>query len=386
MASRDGLRPQPTGSSTPAPRGAGRGRYRVALVMIVRDEERCLHRALTSVRPWVDDMVVVDTGSLDATTEIAARCGAQVHRMIWPEDFAAARNAALELADADWNLILDADEWVSGGGPWLRDVATEEPCRVGLTRVQSAFWADGREGVSSNTSPRVLPRGVRYQGEIHELPVHDLPVFTAPMVISHDGYTLEQAKRKESRNVTLLQRRLARDPGDAYTWFQLARQHEMQERLADAASCYRKAYQLGADGQAWRHPLVVQLLSALGRSGDLAGTLELLGAEERSWASSPDFHFAAGNALLDLGLNDPTVAPRLLPYVERYWARCLTIGERPQLEGAVAGRGSYLAAHNLAALHESLGNGAAAQDYRSLAQRLTATMATTATAGRTDLP
>src|SRR4051794_7642346 len=84
---------------------------KVALVMIARDEARCIERCLASVRAHVDEMLVLDTGSTDGTPELARCAGARVASFAWCDDFAAARNAALVLADADWSLVLDADEW-----------------------------------------------------------------------------------------------------------------------------------------------------------------------------------------------------------------------------------------------------------------------------------
>ena len=72
-----------------------RSRPSLAAVLIVRDEARCIARCLDSVRPWVDRMVVLDTGSRDDTIAIARDCGAEVSEMAWPDSFAAARNAAL---------------------------------------------------------------------------------------------------------------------------------------------------------------------------------------------------------------------------------------------------------------------------------------------------
>jgi tetratricopeptide (TPR) repeat protein len=82
----------------------------LSLSMIVRDEAEQLEACLASVAGFVDEMVVVDTGSTDATCAIAARCGATVHQLAWPGDFAPARNRALELVHGDWVLVLDADE------------------------------------------------------------------------------------------------------------------------------------------------------------------------------------------------------------------------------------------------------------------------------------
>ena len=94
---------------------------RIALVTIARNEARCLQRCLDSARPWVDEMWVLDTGSVDATMAIAEASGAGVAQFMWCDDFAAARNAALLLTDADWCVVLDADEWISEGvNVWLR--------------------------------------------------------------------------------------------------------------------------------------------------------------------------------------------------------------------------------------------------------------------------
>ena len=78
--------------------------------MIVRDEEARLGECLRSVQGFADEMVVVDTGSTDATVAIAEAAGARVEQIPWPGDFAPARNQALEFLNGDWVLVLDADE------------------------------------------------------------------------------------------------------------------------------------------------------------------------------------------------------------------------------------------------------------------------------------
>ena len=72
---------------------------RLALVMIAKDEARAIARALASARPHVDKLIVLDTGSTDATRQIASDARAEVHSFAWCDDFAAARNAALALSD-----------------------------------------------------------------------------------------------------------------------------------------------------------------------------------------------------------------------------------------------------------------------------------------------
>ncbi|MEE9126774.1 MAG: glycosyltransferase family 2 protein, partial [Planctomycetota bacterium] len=100
-ASRDDPRAQANGDHvTP---WAGR-EPRISLCMIVKDEESFLDACLRSAAPCVDDMVIVDTGSTDRTVEIAEAHGAMVFHFEWCDDFAAARNFALEHATGDWVL------------------------------------------------------------------------------------------------------------------------------------------------------------------------------------------------------------------------------------------------------------------------------------------
>lgn len=82
----------------------------LSLSMIVRNEEARLATCLASVKGFADEMVVVDTGSIDGTVAIAEQAGARVEQMEWPGDFAPARNHALKFLTGDWVLVLDADE------------------------------------------------------------------------------------------------------------------------------------------------------------------------------------------------------------------------------------------------------------------------------------
>ena len=84
----------------------------LSVCMIVRDEAEALPETLACLAPPVDELVVVDTGSRDATLEIARGAGARLIEVPWQDDFAAARNAALAAARGRWCLALDADERV----------------------------------------------------------------------------------------------------------------------------------------------------------------------------------------------------------------------------------------------------------------------------------
>lgn len=87
----------------------------LGLVMIVKNEERCLAKCLERVKDLVDKIYITDTGSTDRTKEIAASFGAVISDYVWNQDFSAARNFALDQSDCDWNLVLDADEYLIEG-------------------------------------------------------------------------------------------------------------------------------------------------------------------------------------------------------------------------------------------------------------------------------
>jgi tetratricopeptide (TPR) repeat protein len=344
---------------------------RLALVMIVRDGAATVARALRSARRHVDRMIVLDTGSTDGTPAVAEAEGAQVSHFTWADDFSAARNAALDRSDAAWNLVLDADEWIERGATALAPQALAASGGfVGAARLENRV-DPGQEGAPASWLPRLLPRGVRYQGRIHEQPATDLPFRRIGLVLGHDGYTSEALARKGDRNEALLMRELEAAPEDAYLWFQLGKEHQVRGKPPQAALCFTEALRLATANAPWRHALVVRAITGLKTAGRLDEALALADAEVANWQASPDFYFAVGDLYLECAAQAPDrAAADFLPIVESAWKRCLEIGEQPELDGAVAGRGSHMAAHNLAVFYETLGDKAEAQRYRVLANRL----------------
>jgi GT2 family glycosyltransferase/Flp pilus assembly protein TadD/glycosyltransferase involved in cell wall biosynthesis len=85
----------------------------VSLCMIIKNEQKYLARCLASLKPIVDEMIVVDTGSTDRSKDIAITLGAQVYDYDWENDFAAARNFSISKASGEWILIMDGDEVIS---------------------------------------------------------------------------------------------------------------------------------------------------------------------------------------------------------------------------------------------------------------------------------
>jgi hypothetical protein len=352
----------------------------ICLTLIARNESRCLARCLNSAAPFVDEMLVVDTGSTDETREIALACGARIALFAWQDDFSAARNYALMQTRADWRLVLDADEWIDTGGHCLREVTQQVGSSfVGEINIRNAFDDGDAVRYAPSWISRLLPRGIRFEGRVHEQAAHRLPVRRLPLVVGHDGYRRAQQDAKPGRNERLLRMRLQESPGNAYLHYQLGKDLEIQGRFADACAAYESARNLlhwppGAPVGAiklqarypWLHDLVVRHIYCLKRACRFEAALTQSQAESAFWRHSPDFHFACGDMLLDFALAEPMRAQQLLPMMEAFWMRCLELGEAPHLVGSVQGRGSFLAAHNLAVLHDLQGNREKADVFRGL--------------------
>ena len=266
---------------------------RISLTMILKNEERALPACLEAARPWVDEIIVIDTGSTDRTREIAASFGARVHEWAWRDDFAAARNESLRHATGDWILALDADEVLTpGSGPALRR-ACDEPGNVVGYDIKIVCPREGDGGlVRLNWFPRLfrnLP-GVRWEGVIHEQVVTSLvghgPIVKSDVAVLHSGYTLsaEAMQAKARRNIALLEHQLRAEPDYAPGWFQLAETYVMSGRLDDAVDAYRRSLRLLQVSRLTLSPgVVVVALQNLGaalfqrnKPGDRAEARQLL--------------------------------------------------------------------------------------------------------------
>ena len=334
----------------------------MALTVIARDEAARIGRLLASVTPWVDAMLVLDTGSVDDTVAIARRHGARVEHFDWCDDFAAARNASLDFAAADWHVVLDADEWLIDGGAVLRGLRDMRPDFIG---VIGRTDHDGAGNVVRQWISRVLPGPVRYAGRVHEQAQHGLPLRRLAVHAGHDGYDGASTAAKRGRNRRLLQADLAEHPDDAYLWYQFGKDCAVYGEHAAAADALQRADTLCREHPDWRHDLATRLLFSLKKAGRHAQALDYAQARLDVHAASPDFFFALGDLLLDWAAEEPRLAGELLPMAQQAWQQCLAIGEQPGLSGAVQGRGSWLAAHNLAVVLEGLGQADAAAALRS---------------------
>ena len=200
----------------------------LSLSMIVRDEAERLAACLRSVQGFVDEMVVVDTGSSDDTVAIAEGLGATVHRIDWPGDFAPARNQALQWVSGDWVLVLDADEQLrpEAREPMRQLMEQPELLLVNLLRQELGALQSPYSNVS-----RLFRRhpAIRWSRAYHSLvddsvaellqrePHWRIADCSTPALL-HDGYRPEllSAGNKAARLRAAMEAELLARPDDPY--------------------------------------------------------------------------------------------------------------------------------------------------------------------------
>jgi len=200
----------------------------ISACMIVKDEEELLPGCLDSVRDWVDEIVVVDTGSTDRTIEIAESYGARVFHQPWEGNFSKHRNYSIELATCDWIFIIDADERFSNKDvPLLLDSVNRGEHKIISVNVFNLYGSIGHKLTSVN-SMRFFRRelNLRYRGIVHNsLYVPEgITISRAPITMEHLGYDLtpEKMKAKFDRSKALLEKQIEENPDFAFAWFNLA--------------------------------------------------------------------------------------------------------------------------------------------------------------------
>jgi glycosyltransferase involved in cell wall biosynthesis len=321
--------------------------------MIVKNEERHLSRCLQSVKDIVDEIVIVDTGSTDRTKEIAYSFGAKVFDFEWMNDFSVARNYALEKSTSDWNLVLDADEYIINDcRRIIRNFIKKNGKVIGRIKRVDEFIQDGEKRYAQSYLSRLLPKGVKYAGRIHEQVDSDLPRENLDIEVYHDGYVYTD---KTDRNLKLLLLELERDPLNDYVLYQVGKQYKLQQHLQQAESYLEKSYHLAPLESWYRHSLIIDYLYTTIGNKSFEKGLKLIETERDRFAHSPDFHFACGLFYMDLIFSNVNKYIHLFPLIEKSFLRCLEIGDTDKYD-SVKGTGSFFASYNLGVFHEVLGN------------------------------
>ncbi len=226
----------------------------ISVCVIARNEDNHIEECLKRLRPCKFEVIVVDTGSIDRTMELAAKYTDNIFQFEWCSDFSAARNYSISKASNDWILIIDCDEYLENVN--LLDIdrlCRENPEKVGLIQRNNPYTIQGVQSIVDERIGRFFNRNYcHYEGSIHErvMPLDgtDPEYFEVPLTVYHEGYVTESDKRtRATRNLDMLMIDV-RDRGpNAYKYYQMGRNYVYMNDYAKAVKYYELGLGLAED-------------------------------------------------------------------------------------------------------------------------------------------
>jgi glycosyltransferase involved in cell wall biosynthesis len=353
---------------------------RISLTMIVKNEEANLPHALRSANGLFDEIVVVDTGSQDATIRIAQQFGARVVYFPWIDDFAAARNAALAHATGNYAFWLDADDVIEPSetqklhallgrirrGEPLLDQST--PPAVHAAPPQTAYVLrcacdpapDGTGGDTVVDHIRLFPllEGVRWTYKVHEqiLPALrrlGVPVQWTDITIRHTGYTDQVLRaRKLDRDSRILLGELGERPNDPFINFNLGMIAVERKQWQNALGYLRRSLA----GSAPSDSITRKLFALIARVQETLGDTEaaLRTCAEGLSLEPDDAELWFRKAVAHRLRGEPALA-------ERAWRRILSLRRPEKFASVDQGIYGHVTRRNLAELARARGDHEEAQ-------------------------
>ncbi|AND85386.1 glycosyltransferase [Clostridium tyrobutyricum] len=189
---------------------------KISACMICKNEEKNIEKCINSYKKIVDEIVVVDTGSEDNTVYLAKKLGAKVYDFKWIDDFAAAKNYAIDKAIGEWIIFLDADEYFDKDSSYkieniLKSINNKEYDAVGCKLIDIDDCE--KKIIDTFMQIRIFRNNIniRYKNSIHETLSKEhgnleLISYYDELKIYHTGYAQSISKIKARRNLKLLKR------------------------------------------------------------------------------------------------------------------------------------------------------------------------------------
>ncbi|RJX18765.1 MAG: glycosyltransferase [Ammonifex sp.] len=343
---------------------------KISLCMIVRNEEGNLDRCLKSAHGCVDEIVVVDTGSEDATPDIARSYGALVVHSPWRNDFSQARNASLQHATGDWILVLDADEELpEETARNLRTLTVTAAVEAWTFTIVSPLSAGGDSLKTRHLNLRMFKNRstYRFEGRIHEqikpaiLRGKSSEVIQySRLSIVHYGYIRDSRgyRGKTLRNIAILCEVCADNPQDSFNNYNLGVSYFSLGDLEKSREHYETALCHMDPHAGFAAALYRNYCLCLCEIGDYAKALEVADKGLAFFPDYPDLYFLKGQMFWDLGM---------IARAKACFLKCTRFRETPPGYTTTEGVTGHLAFENLAEVYACEENFGEAINWATLA-------------------
>lgn len=331
-------------------------KQRISLCMIVKNEAENLPRCLGSVSNAVDEIIVVDTGSSDNTSEIALRYGARVFHYTWGGDFAAARNFSLEQAKGEWIFFLDADEELrKGDDSKLRSLLDVSGAEGYCFRVVNFYGSRADCDYMTDLVCRLFRNhpAYRFQRALHEQVVDQIAAVggeaslkVADVQIRHYGYLHAAVIKKDKvrRNLEIIRRVLHEDPDNRFLRYSLGVELLNQGNFVAALGELEKAYE---PNLSYASDVALKMLTCLKELGCYEAALTMAEKFSLSYPRFTDLFFLQGEILLE---------QKKYREAASLFEKCLGLGDAPLNYCGANGIGGFRACYNLGKAYEALGD------------------------------
>ncbi len=300
---------------------------------IVKNERENLPRCLQSIRAYVDEIIIVDTGSEDNTKEIAYEYGAKVFDFTWCNDFAKAKNVAISHALGEWILMLDADCELIVKEPNFKEILKlDSPIVAYFIDLCDAYQQNNISVAQQIFLFRNIP-GLLYHEPYHEqLKYNNTSLYAEQcqfldgVQVIHYGYQENNLLLKAKARIEILEAILQKE-FNLMTLLTLSAMYQTTEQLEKVEECYTQAYEYlfpylleGAPPEDFRS--VITWLFNLGLTclerKDYETNL-LISQRALQWSVNyPPVYYLTGEVLRELGL--------LLGAIP-YYEACLNLGQ-----------------------------------------------------------
>lgn len=336
---------------------------RISICMIVKNEEQYIGSCLQSL-PGDIEIVIVDTGSTDRTTEIAeSYSNVRLYHHTWEEDFAKARNYCLSKAIGSHIFVLDADErFQSGTYEQIVNYVkqnSQKPAAVMIRNID-----DSHEFTRVHRMVRLFPNHEKYRfhGPVHEVLYNDQSIASFEMgeiMIDHYGYNQSNYKEKKyDVYLSLYQKQLRVNSADGYIWYQLGKLHASVDELEGACEAFIQAINFMTAPTLSHAAMVVEFAKVLRKAQMIEDAIQLLEINQNHYSDYAELWFQLGLLYMDVGRME------LIPVA---FKQAIQIGESGKY-ATIEGAGSFLAAYNLGVFYEVTGKTEKALVYYNMAK------------------
>lgn len=236
----------------------------LSLCMIVKNGGEDLRHLLTTAKPHVKEIIVVDTGSEDHTVSIAKECGAQIESYVWNDNFSAARNFSIKHAKGDYIIYLDADEFIDEQN-WQHITQLIQNIADGYSVIQrnytnetiTAGWQPATDlppgitvsGFVDNPVVRIFKNDPRIKFSYHVHEIVDPSIQTiggkiaqTDVVIHHKGFLSDETDAKRNYYLSLGLKDIEAFPADPRPHYEVGliyfRTHRYTLALEHFTACY----------------------------------------------------------------------------------------------------------------------------------------------------